>query len=155
MPYLWGSIFPYQIPGYPIGYQGSRNGRVYRGADSFGGGGRRATQDNLGGKEMIVVNTNEVPRRKIAKTLGLVMGHTVRAVWVGKDVSAILRVIAGGELKEYTEVMGKARKEALDRMVKEAEKLGADAIINVRFTSLAILAGSAEMLVYGTAVKLV
>ena len=103
---------------------------------------------------MIIVNTNEVPRRKIAKTLGLVMGHTVRAVWVGKDVSAILRVIAGGELKEYTEVMGKARKEALKRMVKEAEKLGADAIINVRFTSLAILSGSAEMLVYGTAVKL-
>lgn len=50
LPYLWGSIFPYQIPGYPIGYQGSRNGRVYSGADSFGGGGRRATQDNLGGR---------------------------------------------------------------------------------------------------------
>lgn len=103
---------------------------------------------------MIVVNTNEVPERKIAKTLGLVMGHTVRSVWVGKDVSAVLRVIAGGELKEYSEVMRKARGEALDRMIKEAEELGADAIINVRFASLAILSGSAEMLVYGTAVKL-
>lgn len=103
---------------------------------------------------MIVVNIDEVPRRKIAKALGLVMGHTVRAVWVGKDISAILRVVAGGELKEYSEVMAKARKEAINRMVREAEELGADAIINVRFASLAILSGSAEMLAYGTAVKL-
>ncbi len=103
---------------------------------------------------MIVVNTNEVPGRKITETLGLVMGHTVRSVWIGKDISAILRVVTGGELKEYSEVMAKARKEALDRMVGQAEELGADAVINVRFASLAILSGSAEMLTYGTAVKL-
>ena len=103
---------------------------------------------------MIVVNTNEVPGRKISEVFGLVIGHTVRSVWIGKDVAAVLRVIAGGELKEYSEVMAKARQEAIDRMKREAEELGADAIINVRFASLAILSGSAEMLVYGTAVKL-
>ena len=103
---------------------------------------------------MLLVNSSEIPGKEIVEVLGLVKGHTIRAVWLGKDLAAIMRLVVGGELKEYAEMMGKAREVAVGRMIEEAEKLGADAIINVRFTTTAIISSAAEFLVYGTAVKL-
>jgi len=103
---------------------------------------------------MIVVNSSQIPGREIVETLGLVKGHTIRSIWIGKDLAAILRLIVGGELIEYTEMMGKARAEAEQRMIKMAEQMGAHAIINVFFTTSVIISSAAEFLVYGTAVKL-
>ena len=101
---------------------------------------------------MNIVTTNEVPGKKIEKALGVVRGNTIRAKWFGKDIVAGFRQMVGGELKEYTEMLTEAREQAMDRMVKEAEKLGANAIVNVRFTSAQVMATAAEILVYGTAV---
>lgn len=103
---------------------------------------------------MIVVSTDFVTGKNIAKELGLVKGNTIKAKWFGKDIMSGLRQIVGGELKEYTEMLTEAREEALQRMLQEAEKLGADAIINTRFTTSQVMASAAEILVYGTAVKL-
>jgi len=103
---------------------------------------------------MIIVTSDQIFGQEIKETLGLVKGNTIRAKHIGKDILAGLRNIVGGEIKEYTEALNEAREEALRRMVKNAEELGADAIIGVRFTTSAIMAGSAELLVYGTAVKL-
>jgi len=96
----------------------------------------------------------EVPGSKIAKVLGLVKGHTIYAIWIGKDLSAIVRLVLGGELVEYTEMMGKARIVASNRMIAQAEELGADAVINVRFVTTSVIGSAAELLAYGTAVKL-
>jgi len=103
---------------------------------------------------MIITNTEEVPNRKVSQILGMVRGNTVRARNVGRDITQAFRNIAGGELKAYTELLAEAREEALNRMIAEAEKLNADAVINVRFTTSAITAGGAEIMAYGTAVKL-
>lgn len=103
---------------------------------------------------MIVVNSGSIEGRQITQTLGLVKGNTIRAKHVGKDIVAGLRHLVGGELKEYTEMMNEAREEALARMIKDAEQLKADAVINVRFTTSMIMGGAAEILAYGTAVKL-
>ncbi|MFH1391324.1 MAG: YbjQ family protein [Candidatus Diapherotrites archaeon] len=103
---------------------------------------------------MILVNTDFVEGKKITKTIGIVKGNTIRAKWFGKDIMAGLRQIVGGELKEYTEMLTEARQESTQRMVEEAEALKADAIINVRFTTSQIMASAAEIMVYGTAVKL-
>ncbi len=103
---------------------------------------------------MIIVNTETIPGRKIREALGLVKGNTVRAKWVGKDILAGLRNLVGGELKEYTEMLSEARNQAIERMVEEAKKLGADAVVNVRFVTAQTTAGAAELLAYGTAVKL-
>jgi len=92
--------------------------------------------------------------REISKTLGLVQGHTVYAIWLGKDLSAIIRLILGGELTEYTEMMGRARDAATTRMRAQAFAMGADAIINVRYMTTSVVGSAAELLVYGTAVKL-
>ena len=89
----------------------------------------------------------------VAEVLGLVQGHTVFAIWLGKDLSALVRLILGGELTEYTEMMGKARAAATDRMVAQAADLGADAIINVRYMTTSVVGSAAELLVYGTAVR--
>ena len=102
---------------------------------------------------MIIVTSDQIFGQEIKETLGLVKGNTIRAKHIGKDILAGLRNIVGGEIKEYTEALNEAREEALRRMVESAEELGADAIIGVRFTTSAIMAGSAELLVYGTAVK--
>ena len=102
---------------------------------------------------MQVVNTLEVPGKKIHSALGVVRGSSVRAKWFGKDILAGLRNIVGGELKEYKELLDEAREVAMDRMIKDAEKLGADAIVNVHFMTAAVSQGAAEILVYGTAVK--
>jgi len=103
---------------------------------------------------LLLQNSTEVPGREITETLGLVRGHTIFAIWLGRDISALMRLILGGELIEYTEMMGRARKVAVDRMVAEAEELGADAIINIRFMTTSVIASAAELLAYGTAVKL-
>ena len=104
--------------------------------------------------ELIVTTTFEVPGKKIEEVLGIVTGNTVRAKHIGKDILAGLKNIVGGELQEYTEMLSDARKEALARMMKEAEKLGADAVVGVRFTTSQTMAGAAELLAYGTAVRL-
>ncbi len=103
---------------------------------------------------VLVMNSTEIPGRKITKILGLVQGHTVFAIWLGKDLSAIVRLILGGELTEYTEMMGKARATATSRMITQAAKMGADAIINVRYMTTSVVGSAAELLAYGTAVKL-
>jgi uncharacterized protein YbjQ (UPF0145 family) len=92
--------------------------------------------------------------REISEILGLVQGHTVYAIWLGKDLSAIIRLILGGELTEYTEMMGRARDAATKRMVTRAADLGADAVINIRYMTTSVVGSAAELLVYGTAVKL-
>jgi len=104
---------------------------------------------------MILVTSDKVPGREIKETLGLVRGNTIRAKHIGKDILAGLRSIVGGEIKEYTEALSEAREVAMRRMIEEAEKLGADAIVCIRFTTSQVMAGAAELLVYGTAVKLV
>lgn len=103
---------------------------------------------------MIVVNTETVPGREVVEVLGLVRGNTIRAKHIGKDIMAGLRNIVGGELTEYTEMITEAREEALNRMVAEAEKLRADAVVNVRFGTTQVSTGAAEILCYGTAVRL-
>lgn len=104
--------------------------------------------------EVLVINSLEVPGREISDILGLVQGHTIFAIWLGKDLSAVVRLILGGELTEYTEMMGKARKVAMNRMIAKAEEIGADAVINVRYTTTSVIGSAAELLAYGTAVKL-
>jgi len=101
---------------------------------------------------MIITTTETVPDKKIVRTLGLVRGNTIRARHVGRDIMAGLRNIVGGEIVEYTKMLAEAREQALDRMVEEAEKLGANAIVCVRFTTSYVMGGAAELLAYGTAV---
>ena len=103
---------------------------------------------------MIVVTTPDVPGARIAQTLGLVRGNTIRTRHVGIDIVAMLRNLAGGEVREYTKMMAEAREQAIDRMVEEAETLGADAVVMVRFQTVEMMRGAAEMLCYGTAVRL-
>lgn len=103
---------------------------------------------------MIVVNTDFVPGREIAEVLALVRGNTIQSKHVGKDIMAGFKQLVGGEIKEYTEMMNEAREIAIKRMVGKAEELGADAVINVRFMTSAVMGNAAEMLAYGTAVKL-
>ncbi len=102
---------------------------------------------------MIVVTTDKIEGKEIVEVLGLVMGSTIRAKHIGKDLMASVRQLVGGEIKEYSEMLREARKEAIKRMVEEAEKLGANAVINVRFTTSMVMSGAAEILAYGTAVK--
>ncbi|AKS43266.1 YbjQ family protein [Wenzhouxiangella marina] len=103
---------------------------------------------------MILATTETVPGRDIEKSLGLVRGNTVRAKHIGKDILALLRNLVGGELNEYTDMLTEARNEALNRMVAQAESLGADAIVGVRLVTAQVASASAEMLAYGTAVRL-
>ncbi len=103
---------------------------------------------------MIIVNTPGVPGRKINTSLGIVKGSTVRSKHIGKDIIALLRTLVGGEIKEYTEMLEDARGEAMARMAVEAENLGANAIVNIRFATSQTMTTAAELLVYGTAVIL-
>jgi uncharacterized protein YbjQ (UPF0145 family) len=102
---------------------------------------------------MLVVSSDKIEETEIVETLGMVKGNTIRAKHLGKDIVAALRNLVGGEIKEYTEMMSDAREQAVNRMVEQAEKLGADAIINVRFTTSMVMSGASEFLAYGTAVK--
>ncbi len=101
---------------------------------------------------MIVVNTEIVPGYEIVEMKGLVQGNTVRAKHVGRDIAASFKNIVGGELKGYTELLTESRREAITRMMQQAELLGANAVVNVRFSTSAITSGASEMMAYGTAV---
>jgi len=103
---------------------------------------------------MIIVNTPDVHGKRVTRTLGLVRGNTIRARAIGRDITAAFRNIIGGEVSEYTKLFAESREQALDRMMEEARELGADAVINVRFATSMVMAGAAELMVYGTAVKL-
>jgi len=101
---------------------------------------------------MIIVTTDFIPGKTIVKNLGLVRGNTIRARNVGRDILAFFRNIVGGEIRDYTKMMAESREQALDRMVEEAESLGANAIINMRITTSMIMQSASEILAYGTAV---
>jgi len=103
---------------------------------------------------MIITNTEFVTGKEIKEMLGLVKGNSVQAKHIGKDIKAGFRHMVGGEIKEYTEMLAESREIALKRMKDKAEKLDADAVINVRFMTSSIMGGAAEILAYGTAVKL-
>ncbi len=102
---------------------------------------------------MIVVTTEQIEGKRITETLGLVKGSTIRARHVGHDIMAGLRNVVGGEVKDYTVMLAQAREEALQRMVEQAEKMGANAIVGTRFVTSMVMSGAAEMVAYGTAVK--
>ena len=104
--------------------------------------------------EIIITTATEIPGKKITKVLGVVKGSTVRARNIGRDIGAGFKNIIGGEIKTYTEMIATSREEAFNRMVNEATKQGADAIIGMRFMTSMIMQGASEMLAYGTAVKL-
>ncbi len=102
---------------------------------------------------MFLVTTNSIEGKPILETLGLARGNTIQARHIGRDIMAGLRTIVGGEIKEYTAMLDKARDQAIERMVNQAEKLGANAIVGVRFTTSQTMSGAAEILAYGTAVR--
>ena len=101
---------------------------------------------------MLITSTFDIADKRIVKTLGLVKGNTIRARHVGKDIMAGLRGIVGGELHEYTKLLAESREQALDRMIEDAEKLGADAVVGVSFSTSVMSQGAAELMAFGTAV---
>ena len=101
---------------------------------------------------MIITTSGQIEGKKITKTVGLVKGSTIRAKHLGKDIMAALRGLAGGEISEYTKMMAEAREEAIQRMVEDAEKQGANAIVGMRFTTSMVMQNAAEVLAYGTGV---
>lgn len=101
---------------------------------------------------MIVVSDDKIAGMRIVRTLGLVRGNTIRARHIGKDILAVMRNLVGGEVSEYTKMLAESREQALDRMVEEAEELGANAVICTRFATSMLMQGAAELLAYGTAV---
>lgn len=103
---------------------------------------------------MLISTTDRIEGRKTVETLGLVRGSAIRTRNVGRDIVAQLRNLVGGEVPEYTKMMAQSREQAIQRMIENAEKLEADAIVGVRFTTSMVMSGAAEMLAYGTAVKL-
>jgi uncharacterized protein YbjQ (UPF0145 family) len=103
---------------------------------------------------MLIVTSSTIPGKEITETLGLVRGSTVRARNVGRDIFAGFKNFIGGEISEYTQLLADSREEALQRMIDDAKKIGADAVIEMRFTTSAVMQGAAEILAFGTAVKL-
>ena len=101
---------------------------------------------------MIVVTTADISGKRIVRTLGLVRGNTIRARHVGKDILAVFRNLAGGEIHEYTKMLAEAREQAIDRLIEDAQAVGANAVVGMRFQTSMIQTGAAEMLCYGTAV---
>jgi uncharacterized protein YbjQ (UPF0145 family) len=102
---------------------------------------------------MILTTTENIPGKEIAEILGIARGSTVRARNVGRDIFAGLKNIIGGEISEYTQLQAESREQALQRLVQDAENLGADAVVNIRLTTAMIMHGTAEILAYGTAIK--
>jgi uncharacterized protein YbjQ (UPF0145 family) len=102
---------------------------------------------------MILTNIESVPGRNIVEHFGLVQGSTIRAKHIGRDIMASLKNIVGGELKGYTELLKESRREATERMVKQAEQLGANAVVNIRYATSSVTQGASELFAYGTAVR--
>jgi uncharacterized protein YbjQ (UPF0145 family) len=102
---------------------------------------------------MIVTTTDDLPGRRITRILGLVRGNTIRARHLGRDIQAVIRNVTGGEIREYTKMLAESREQALDRMTEEAEAVGANAVVGVRFTTSMVMSGAAEIMCYGTAVR--
>lgn len=102
---------------------------------------------------MNIHTTETIPGKRITQSLGLVRGNTIRARHIGSDIMAGIKTLVGGEISEYTKLLAEAREQSIDRMVAEAERLGADAVVGIRFTTSVVMSGSAELLAYGTAVK--
>ncbi|HNV95140.1 MAG TPA: YbjQ family protein [Bacteroidales bacterium] len=103
---------------------------------------------------MIISTTEKIPNKEIVEILGIARGSTVRARNIGRDIMAGFKNIVGGEIEEYTQLQAQSREQALQRMIEDAKKMGADAIVNVRLTTSMIMQGASEILAYGTAVKL-
>lgn len=101
---------------------------------------------------MIVTTTDAIPGKKIIRTIGLVKGNTIRARHIGRDIMAGFRNIVGGEIVDYTKMLAESREQALDRMQEQAEKLGANAVVGMRFATSSVMGGAAELVAYGTAV---
>ena len=106
-------------------------------------------------QQMILTTTEVIPGKKVKEVLGVVRGSTIRARWFARDIAAGLKTIVGGEIKSYSKMITDARNEAIKRMIQQAETKGGDAIICVRFSTTSIMQGSAEVMVYGTAVRLI
>jgi len=102
---------------------------------------------------MIICTTPDITGRRIVRTLGLVRGNTIRSRAIGRDIMALMRAITGGEVVEYTKMLAESREQAIDRMVEDAESLGADAVVAVRFQTAYVMSGAAEIMCYGTAVN--
>jgi uncharacterized protein YbjQ (UPF0145 family) len=103
---------------------------------------------------MIISTTDKIPNREIKEILDIARGSTVRARNIGRDIFAGLKNIVGGEIEEYTKLQAESREQAMERMIKDAERLNADAVLNVRLTTSMVMQGASEILAYGTAVKL-
>jgi len=103
---------------------------------------------------MIISTTDKIPHKEITEVLGIARGSTVRARNIGRDIFAFFKNVVGGEIEEYTKLQAESREQAIKRMEDDAQKLGADAILNVRLTTTVVMSGAAEILAYGTAVKL-
>jgi uncharacterized protein YbjQ (UPF0145 family) len=103
---------------------------------------------------MIVVTTNSVDGKRIKRTLGIVKGATIRSRHLGKDILAVFKNVLGGEIEEYTKMMGEAREQAIDRMVADARALGGNAVLGVRFSTSYMMSAASEIMAYGTAVEL-
>ncbi len=103
---------------------------------------------------MTISTTDKIPNKEIIEILGIARGSTVRARSIGRDIFAGLKNIVGGEIEEYTKLQAQSREQALQRMIDDAQRLGADAIVNVRFTTSMIMQGASEILAYGTAIKI-
>jgi len=101
---------------------------------------------------VIVVTTENIPGYRVTRVVGLVRGNTIRARNIGRDIMAGFRNVVGGEISEYTKLMGESREQAIDRMVAEAESLGANAVVMMRMTTAEVMSGASELLAYGTAV---
>jgi uncharacterized protein YbjQ (UPF0145 family) len=101
---------------------------------------------------MIITTTETIQGKQIVRTLGLVRGNTIRARHIGRDILALLRNLVGGEIRDYTKLLAESREQSLDRMMAEAERLGANAVVQVRFATSVLMGGAAELLAYGTAV---
>jgi len=103
---------------------------------------------------MIITTTDQIEGKRVVETFGLVRGSTIRARNVGRDIMASLRSLVGGEIPEYTKLLGQSREQSMQRMTEEAEQMGANAIIGARFSTSMIMSGTSEIMVYGTAVKI-
>jgi uncharacterized protein YbjQ (UPF0145 family) len=101
---------------------------------------------------MILTTTDQIPGKRLVKTLGLVRGNTIRARHIGKDISAAFKNLTGGEITDYTKMLAESREQSIDRLIEDAETLGANAVVGLRLTTSSVMQGAAEILAYGTAV---